>query len=106
METEREMKFYRIQNRSNDMGRFYLEPNGTGRLEIDGHPRPLKIVEKLPGEPWGKVVADTDREPAGIGANDCPSCHGSGTAISHEPHTHSWPCGLCERRSGREPHEN
>lgn len=60
METMQPMKFYRVQQKGRDVGRFYLSPNGTGRLEIDGYTRPLEIVEKVPGEAWGFAIAETD----------------------------------------------
>lgn len=70
METERKMKFYRIQSGGKDVGRLMLDPQGIGKLQLDGHQRPLDVIEKPPGEPWGYVYVDQ--------SSPCPKCKGTG----------------------------
>ena len=87
------MKFYRIQSGGRDIGRLMLDPQGIGKLQLDGHQRPLDIMEKLPGEPWGYVHAD-----------QCQRCGGSGIATDkgYTYNEEEYPCPMCEHGSKKD----
>lgn len=54
------MKFYRIQSAGQTIGRLMLDPQGVGKLQLDGYKPPFDIVEKLPGEPWGYANSEVE----------------------------------------------
>ena len=49
--------FYRVLLDGRDVGRFYLNADGTGSLVIEGHREPLAIVPKMEGDRWVRTRA-------------------------------------------------